>query len=295
MYHLLKNINVIIGDNRRFSNYFKKNYPNIYFYLPIIKILTSVSLFVSMTHDFNIFKGYLSYALREGSEDFPIHSSWSLFIFYFYLCTISFQFIMSMIIITYANPPVRNKAFQIVKHTLVAGTVVIPVSYGIAYSPIEPNPISNYVHTKLPGGRGYDFEVGDLASKIKGHTLASHLGKEKMLEAVAEHGPSSKILKREHIVQVVTDPKYRDVICKDASLVERTLLGVPFSLSYAMKKSIDSAFNNTSQSSADESSQKSYSQNHEKEDNNEETTFEKSSNFEKFKTDPLKKAPKKTN
>ena len=279
---MLEKINLIIEDNQRFSNYFKKTYPNVYFFLPIVKLLTWCSLFISTAQDFNLFREYISYKSCEGSELVVTSNSWTLHILYFYLCIIGFELIMSVTVILYANHPIRNTAFQVVKHALKAGVGGISCGYVVAYSPLEPNPVSNFVHTKLPGGRGYDFEQGDIISKLKGHTLASHLGKEKMAEAVAEHGPSSKILKREHITWVVTDPKYRDIICKDAGIAERAFMGVPI-------------LNDVGGSSTNESSQESYSENHGKENSDEETKFGGSSNFQDFETDPLKNVSEEPN
>lgn len=238
-----KQISIILEDNRRFSNYFKKTYPTLYWCLPVLKLCTGVLLFfLSATNDFTNIKQCIEYIIQESHQKFIYETNFATFIIvYFYLGLSLFQFITSMIVIFHANKPIQNKAFQIGRRFLQAGatTVVggLGISYGIAYGPLEPNPVSNYVHANFPGGRGYDFEKGDPLCKFKGHLVTNAIGPERMQEAAKKYSPDSRVIGQNQLDKIVADPEYRAVIDAKASVSEKMAIGIPLvSIAYHSTK-----------------------------------------------------------
>lgn len=241
---------VIIEDNKRVSNSYKKNYPNIRYILPLLKVGCWVALFFSANQDYQVFQQHLESLLLTGGESHPYKSnSWTFVICIVYLSLVAFEFIISILVIKKANHPVKNFSFQTAISAAKAVSVVVGASYFAAYTFPEPSAISNFVHTKIPGGRGYDFEVGNTAAKVKGCLVLHALGRDKMLEAIAEHGPSSKIITGEHIQKIIANPEYSNIIHKNTSFVEKTALGIsilnPTDFIKLTKTAFSNAMNNT--------------------------------------------------
>lgn len=94
--------------------------------------------------------------------------------------------------------------------------------------PAEPTHISQYFHTKTNLGRGYDFEIGCLQGRLKGDVLASGLGRDKMLEAVAKYAGLSKIVTPAIMTQIMKDPKYLKILHKQLTFAERIYIGLPY-------------------------------------------------------------------
>lgn len=226
--YLLNQISVIIDDNNKFSYYFKENYTIVYWGLTVLKIVSGVLMYFSMCQDFEKFNLCLLHVINVESINVSLTTkSWTVFIYYFYICLLVLEFIMAILIIFCEQGLIQNKVVQIIKKLIKICIWVFGGAYAVAFSFSEQSLISNFVHTTLPGGRGYDFEKGDFIIKLKGHILFNVLGHDKMIEAVAEHGPYSKILSHEHIDKIVADPKYHEILAKKPTFPGKPLLNVP--------------------------------------------------------------------
>lgn len=228
-YNFIKQLEIIFEDEKRFSSYFEKNYPSIKKVLPNLKLIVIISLFFSINYDYQnyIENTQLLYSGLKTEEAIHSDIKLSLILIYIYFFLILFDFFISMFVIFKANHPIENKMFQMAKQTAKLVMGASATGYVVAIAPVEPNAISNFVHTKTPVGRGYDFETGDLASKIKGHLIASKLQRDMMLEAVKEHGPDSKLLTDSHLGKIMADEKYGALIRERATSPEKITLGFP--------------------------------------------------------------------
>lgn len=120
-----------------------------------------------------------------------------------------------------------NHLLQVAKHGVrVIGALTVG-SVGYSHAPFEPNAISNFVHTKTPLGRGYDYEIGSLAGKFKGDIISNGLGRKTMLEAVNKYVPDSKILDSTALNSIVADEDYSTKLRAQLSFIESTAVGLP--------------------------------------------------------------------
>ena len=114
------------------KNYFFKNYLTIYFILTILKFVSGVLLFLFAAQDFKNFQQCVLYIKHEDyNQSVFENSSWTLTFFYFYLCVMIFEFIISIVVIINANHLIRNPAFQVAKQALKAGAGALGGSYAI--------------------------------------------------------------------------------------------------------------------------------------------------------------------
>ena len=65
------------------------------------------------------------------------------------------------------------------------------LAVGYSHASVEPNSVSNFVHTKTPFGRGYDYEIGSLNLKTKGDIISGALRREDMLSTVEKYASDS--------------------------------------------------------------------------------------------------------
>jgi hypothetical protein len=247
---LFKHMEVIIEDNKRVSNSYKKNYPNIYLILPLLKVGCCIAIFFSANQDHQFFQQYLESIVLTNGHPGPFKSnSWTFVICIVYLSLVAFEFIISILVIKKANHPVKNFSFQTAISAAKAVSLSTGVCYCIAYGLPEPSPISNFYHTKMPGGRGYDFEVGDGNLKAKGYLVLTALGRDRMLEAIDEHGPSSKIVTDEHLKKIISNSEYTSIIREKTTVIEKSFLGISIVNSAdfleSTKKAFSDAMNNT--------------------------------------------------
>jgi len=122
---------------------------------------------------------------------------------------------------------VRNFAYQFAKHT--AKTIGVSSAFAVGYShaPVEPNFVSNFVHTQTPFGRGYDYEIGSLNLRAKGDFISSALGRENMVSAVEKHASDSNIVDQNVLNRIINDPEYKFKIRANTTIGEKVFLGIP--------------------------------------------------------------------
>ena len=126
------------------------------------------------------------------------------------------------------NSPVRNVAFQIGKRAAKAVGRVSAIAVGYSHvGPVEPNAVSNFVHTKTPFGRGYDYEIGSFDLKVKGYLVSSALGNKDMMSAVQKHAPDSNIVDMDKLNNIINDPEFKAKIRANTSSLEKAFLGIP--------------------------------------------------------------------
>lgn len=121
----------------------------------------------------------------------------------------------------------RNVAFQVGKHIVKAVGVSTAISVGYSHAPVEPNAVSNFVHTQTPFGRGYDYEMGSFTLKAKGDLVSSVLGNKDMVSAVQKHAPDSTIIDLNKLNDIINDSEFKSKIRENTTIVEKTFLGVP--------------------------------------------------------------------
>ena len=144
-----------------------------------------------------------------------------------YFSSILLTFIIALCVIYKANSPIDSPLLQFAKHGVrVIGALSVG-SVGYSYAPTESNAISNFVHTKTPLGRGYDYESGSLDGRFKGDVISHGLGKKTMLEAVNKYVPDSKILDSTDLNSIVTDEDYSKKLRARLSFGESRFVGLP--------------------------------------------------------------------
>lgn len=173
-----KYLSVLLEDNKRFYVYYKKRFPKSFKYLPICKFLGLIVIFITIYVDYQSYLEYSFSMLEKESLTLAPPKQYSYYSFSFYFVIIIYELVLSIYITLNANSPVRNTIFQIGKHVARAAGASTVVAAGLSYGPVEPNVVSNFVHTKTPFGRGYDFEVGCFGLKVKGDLVSGALGNE---------------------------------------------------------------------------------------------------------------------
>jgi hypothetical protein len=233
--YLKKRYNIIVKDNEKFYKFYKKKFPVLYYLLPTVQILSLMAMlyyFKILSIDYvtvyqstldseliNIDKSLLE-MYREHLNLFWISSG-------LYFSSVLSTLIINLYVIYRANSPIDDRLFQVAKHGAKAIGALTVGSVGYSYAPIEPNVVSNFVHTKTLFGRGYDYEVGSLVNKFKGDIISSGLGRETMLEAVNKHGSDSKILDSKALNDIVADEDYSTKLRAQLSFPESRVIGLP--------------------------------------------------------------------
>lgn len=169
-------------------------------------------------------------------------NSYSQYSFSFYLIIIIYEYVLSMYVISKANSPIRNTIFQYGKQTIKILSTSSVAAVGYSHAPLEPNTVSNFVHTKTPFGRGYDYEIGSFNLKVKGDAVSCALGNKDMINAVQKHAPDSGIIDVNKLNNIVNDPEFKSKISVNTSFAEKTFIGIPLIdlSSYTISNPVDS-------------------------------------------------------
>ena len=132
---------------------------------------------------------------------------YSQYSFCFYFVIIIYKFVLSVYVTLKANSPMKNVVFQIVKHAVKA----VGYSYD---APVKPNVVSNFVHTKTPFGRGYNYEIGSFDLKTKGDLISGALGNKDMMSAAQKHAPDLNIIDINKLNNIINDSEFKSKIRK---------------------------------------------------------------------------------
>jgi hypothetical protein len=225
--NVLNHLSVILEDEKRFYAYFKKKFPKSFKYLPIIKFITFLLILITLQMDYQTYSVLSSTILEEKSLILAPTKFYSQYSFCFYFIIIIYEYVLSIYVTLKANSPVRNVVFQIVKHTVKAVGATSTIAVGYSHAPVEPNVVSNFVHTRTPLGRGYDYEIGSLGLKAKGDVVSGALGNKDMISAAQKHAPDSSIIDINKLNNIVNDPEFKSKIRANTTTVEKVFLGIP--------------------------------------------------------------------
>lgn len=220
-------LSVILEDDRRFFAYFKKRFPKSFKYLPIVKFVTFLFILTTVNMDYQTYSVLYSCIFEEKSLNLTPTKSYSQYSFFFYFVIIIYEFVLSVYVTLKANRPVENFFFQIGKHTVKAITTSSAIIVSYSYAPVEPNVVSNFVHTKTPFGRGYDYEVGSFGLKTKGDLVSVALGNKDMISAAQKHAPDSNIIDINKLNNIINDPEFKSKIRLNTTSFEKVFLGIP--------------------------------------------------------------------
>jgi hypothetical protein len=228
-----------------------------YKYLPLVKIVSLLLMLTAIGVDYQSYSKLFFAISLEKSLTPPQAEYYSQYAFCLYFAVIIYEYLLSIYITLKANHPLRNVAYQFAKHTAKVVGASGAVAVGYSHAPVEPNSISNFIHTKTPFGRGYDYEIGSLNLKVKGDYISGALGREDMLSAVEKHASDSHILDANKLDNIITDPEYNSKIRSNTTISEKVFLGIPLvDLFTNTEKSIPTTqdnFSETTNNSEDES------------------------------------------
>jgi hypothetical protein len=216
-----------VEDSARINTYFKKNFPFSYKYLFYIKLCFLVTILLSFKHDFNVFVTLTSDIITEENSNNIFYIS--KFPVFCYLILILYDYILSIYIIYKANSPVQNVFYQVVKQTLKVTTSATVLGVGYAHAFVEPNEVSNFVHTKTPFGRGWDSEIGSGTLKLKSDQVAGALGRDDMNLAVNKH-TKDKIITSDCLNKIINDPFFKEKLADKLTVPEKLNVGVSLGL-----------------------------------------------------------------
>lgn len=134
---------------------------------------------------------------------------------------------MSIYVTLNAKSPLQMSAFQIGIQTLRALSATSALAVGYSHAPVEPNVVSNFVHTKTIFGRGYYYEIGSLILKTKGDLVSGALGNKDMISAAQKHAPDSSIIEINKLNNIINDPEFKSQIRAKTTIAEKAFLGIP--------------------------------------------------------------------
>ena len=237
--NVLEYLSVILEDEKRFHAFFKKRFPKSFKYLPIVKFVIFLSIFITLKMDYQTYSALPSSILEEESLiTFP-PKFYSQYSFCFYSVIIIYEFVLSIYVTLKANSPIENVAFQIGKYTAKAVGTLSAVALGYSYAPVEPNVVSNFVHTKTPFGRGYDYEIGSHSLKIKGDIVSGALGHKDMVSAAQKHASDSNIININKLNNIINDSEFKSKICANTTFPEKTFIGFSLFDSFLSPANLD--------------------------------------------------------
>ena len=178
--------------------------------------------------DYQTYSAVLSSTiLEEESLILAPTEFYSQYSFCFYFIIIVYEYVLSIYVTLKANSSVRNVVFQIGKHTVRALGASSAIAVGYSYAPVEPNVVSNFVHTRSPFGRGYDYEIGSLSLKSKGDLVSGALGNKDRISAAQKHAPDSSILDINKLNNIINDSEFQSKIRGNTTIVEKAFIGIP--------------------------------------------------------------------
>nr|YP_010133790.1 hypothetical protein KYU99_mgp06 [Nitzschia supralitorea]QWM93280.1 hypothetical protein [Nitzschia supralitorea] len=236
IYYLKLKYQIFVQDNKNFTNFYKKKFPSLYYLLPLIQIVSLISIMYFLTSSSAQYSIVFLSAL-ESEEIFNdavfltddqkfYHDYLKLFVCV-YLASVLAHLLIAFYVIYNANHPIRDKFIQGTKHLAKATAAVSTVAVGYSYAPLEPTELSNFVHTKTPLGRGWDYEPGSMLTKVQGDIVSSKLGKDIMLEAVNIHAEDSKIINAHTLKKITNDPTFSSKLRNACSFSEARVIGLP--------------------------------------------------------------------
>ena len=102
----LRYISVILEDDKRFSVYFRNNFPKSFKYLPIIKLITIFFIFMILILDYSAYSTFFSVTIQNESVACISPKFYSQYLFCFYFGIILYEFFLSSYVTLKANSPV---------------------------------------------------------------------------------------------------------------------------------------------------------------------------------------------
>lgn len=230
-----KKYDTLVKDNEKFIKFYKKKFLVLYYLLPTVQILSLIAMLYCskilgidcVTIYQSVLDSELSNIDKSLLEMYQKHLNFFLISSGLYFSSVLLTLIIALYVIYKANSPIDNRLLQVAKHGVKAIGALTVGSVGYSHAPIEPNAISNFVHTKTPLGRGYDYEIGSLAGKFKGDIISNGLGRKTMLEAVNKYVPDSKILDSTALNSIVADEDYSTKLRAQLSFAESRAVGLP--------------------------------------------------------------------
>ena len=246
----------IIEDTQYFNSYFKKKFPRSFKYLPLIKFITLLLMATLIYIDSQSHLSVLNSIDRGDLEiDESIYenkleeniSFYSKYTLCFFFVVITYEYFVSIYIVFHVGSPVKNVFFQVVKKTMSLVSFTVTNAFVYSYLPFaETSDISNFVHTKTPFGRGFDY-VHNLRIKIKGEIVSSALGSVEMLKAIDKHSPGDRVIGSVTLFHIMQDPEFKPKI--EASISENQYM-------YLYKEVFDHLLDKMIDKMMDEKSQK---------------------------------------
>ena len=225
--NVLEYLSVTLEDDKRFYAYFKKRFSKSFKYLPIVKFVTFLFILTTLKMDYQTYSVLSSSILEEESLILAPPKFYSQYSFCFYFVIIIYEFVLSVYVTLKANSSVKNVVFQIGKHAVKAVGASSEIAVGYSYAPVEPNVVSNFVHTETPFGRGYDYEIGSFGLKTKGDLVSGALGNKDMMSAAQKHAPDSNIIDINKLNNIINDPEFKSKIRVNTTSFEKAFLGIP--------------------------------------------------------------------
>jgi hypothetical protein len=126
----------------------------------LVKIVSLLLLLTAIGLDYQSYsRFYFAIPLEELLARVHIEY-YSQYAFCLYLSVIIYEYVLSIYITLKANHPITNFVYQIVKHMAKAAGASGALAVGYSHVPIEPNLVSNFVHTKTPFGRRIKSNCG---------------------------------------------------------------------------------------------------------------------------------------
>lgn len=248
--NILNRFSVILEDEKRFYSYYKKRFPKSFKYLPIVKFVTFLSMLFTLEMDYQTYSSILSSTISEEKSLISTPTKfYSKYSFCFYGVVIVYEYLLSIFVTLKANSPIRDFTFQLVKHTAKATVAISTGAVGYSYAPVEPNEVSNFVHTKTWFGRGWDYEIGSVSVKTKGDLISGALGHENMLNAAQKHVSDNGILGIDRLNSIINDDEFKSKIRTNTTKPEKFILGIPLlDISFNSSNVMDSDVPNTNNS-----------------------------------------------
>lgn len=234
---LKKNYLIFLEDNEKFTESYKKIFPILYYFLPIFHVLSFTAILYStkfLAIDYLMALASLLDPERVNSDSFSLdetykeHLNFLYVTICIYLCSVLLAFGISLYLIYRTDSQIQYRLLQSIRHggrALAAATGGLLMHSHNGWD--QPSVVSNFIHTKTPLGRGFDFEAGSMLSKIKGELVIAGLGGDMVLKAVEKYASPSKILNSEVLLSIFNDSEYAAKLRKSLTVSEMRTIGLP--------------------------------------------------------------------